>query len=350
MKKIFILAFVLTSFLACQKDIVRETPGVDNRGFVTDGDFDFVADSLAFLADDTDAEEQAQTDYQSEVASKMKIVQAITTDSLPIWNPSNPSKKQKFGKRQIINTDSVTRFTLRGYGFKAQSDTSRVEAIIAKTRDTLSKNCTIISWSDSVIVFNVPTLTVQSAITKQFSLKFKVWRSNDKVNKLAVSRVKSRSSISDVQAAAALAGNSSGGTSVSTSLDGPTADLTGAQAMTIINSMRAALGKSPIDSTVNNLEDLTSSLEVGDVLFSGDFNVIGGRQAPLAIVLAKTSSSSPTYTVWFSEPYSVGDRRISGKKPLKVGSDNSYYMILPFYSPNRFGGNPSDENIGSYKR
>ncbi len=134
-----------------------------------------------------------------ERASTFKIVQVLTADSLPVYKPDGSGKKQKYAKRQIVSTSARTRFTLIGYGFKSQiADTSKVVAYI---KGVEQPNVEIVSWSDTVVVVDFPVLTSELLINNTFSIKFKLWRANDKQGRTNVSRTKSKSCISDVKAA-----------------------------------------------------------------------------------------------------------------------------------------------------
>lgn len=152
-------------------------------------------DEIGYAVDD-DPEHSGELE---ERASTFKIVQVTTADSLPIYRTDGSGKKQKYAKRQIVYTSAKTRFTLRGYGFKAQvPDTSKVFAYI---KNVEQPNVEIVSWSDSVVVVDFPILTSDLLINNTFSIKFKLWRANEVSGRTNLSRVKSKSCISDVKAA-----------------------------------------------------------------------------------------------------------------------------------------------------
>lgn len=196
------LTFLFLSAVACKKDPehsgdkvhVVDSPRVLGVSDELDN-FDYAADEAAFLVDDTEGDYDPENSYIEDSATPMKIMYVTSSDSLPYWKPGSTTKKQKYGRRQTVFSCKENEFTITGYGFKAQSDTSRVEAMITKTHDTLSHACTIVSWSDTEIKLKFPQLTIAAYTSAPFSLKFKVFRSNDKLNKLPVSRTKSRGCI-----------------------------------------------------------------------------------------------------------------------------------------------------------
>lgn len=196
MKHLSLLIFLIAiSFCACRKDIPTK-PCINNSNPFTSiiDDFDYAADEAQFLADDTEGDDDTENAYSPEGATPMKITGAYCIDSIAPLNSTG--KKNKNAKRALFYSCKKTKFTLSGYGFKSQSDTSRVIPIITKTKDTLH-DATILTWSDNKITIEVNNLdATKYPIDTKISLKFKVFRSNDKLNKAAVSRVKSRAAIS----------------------------------------------------------------------------------------------------------------------------------------------------------
>ena len=334
---LFSLLIVLACLLsACRKDISnRDNLPADTQISLTDN-FDFAADEAQYLIDDTEGDNDAENSYIADAATPMKIQGVFATDSLPILNPVT-GKKQKYAKRQIVNTTAVTRFTLKGYGFKAQSDTSAIQAIIAKTKDTLSFACQIISWSDTEIVLNLPTLTVQSAIDKYFSLKLKVFRSNDKENKLAVSRTKSRACISRT-GAETVSGGSPNCTGI-TSLD---------SALLYRTNTLGFGGFSQVHKLMNST---TLPLQVGDIVFETpgeNFTFFGKDIAGVVTavhnstdvqvqVYAKKSCTEPTAFPSFYKsvrytliPTAAGNPN-KKLKAINLDQDNTYYRLNSNY-------------------
>ena len=292
--------FILILFSAsCQKDMVHSS---NDQSTPTDA-FDYVADEAAFCVDETEGDDE--NDYNSDIATPMKVTEVIGSDSLPIINPAT-QKKQKYARRQILSTNGKSRFMIRGYGFKAQSDTSKVIATI-KT-DTLGI-CNIISWSNTQIVVDVPKLEFQTHIDKQFSLKFRVYRSNDKLNKLPVSRVKSRACISDVQA------------NVRVGLWKP---LETSAAWAFINQKRIELGKPPFPLPVANgsggYMGQTHQFQVGSVLVPEDFYAYGGP----AIIIQVVSNG----TFYTKEPWINPDTVFVRQKTWKTGSPGYWVLRL----------------------
>lgn len=198
MKATYIVLLIIISCLliSCRKDVnnpTNQTPVVSQVDV-----FDYAADEAQFLIDDTEGDEDAENGYIQDGATPMKITAIYCYDSIALTDPLT-GKAMKGAKRAKLSNSSNngTPLIIAGYGFKDVSDTSRVECIIAKTKDTLSKNCYIKSWSDTKIEVSVPRLDVSKYPSDAYiSLKLKVFRSNDKLNKKEVSRVKSRASIS----------------------------------------------------------------------------------------------------------------------------------------------------------
>ena len=131
----------LLAFSACQKEPTTQTEATQN-----------VEDFDGYDASDPDeigyAVDSDTPEIEDRAASPFKIVQVITTDSLPIYRPDGSGKKQKYGKRQIVYTDKKTRFYLKGYGFKSQNDSSNVKAYI---KNVEQPSVEVVSWSDTWI-------------------------------------------------------------------------------------------------------------------------------------------------------------------------------------------------------
>lgn len=95
-----------------------------------------------------------------------------------------------------MSTVTDTRFYIRGFGFKAETDSSNVFITVKNVEiDGLLK-----SWSDTLIVVDIAKLENPLYINNTFSIKFKVQRANDKAGKANVTRVKSKTCISDIKA------------------------------------------------------------------------------------------------------------------------------------------------------
>lgn len=96
-------------------------------------------------------------------------------------------------------------FTLKGYGFGARNDTSKILALIKK--DTIGY-CNIITWADTMVVCDFPQLVNQNYITKVFSIKFKLFKRKPNITTKSTirieSRTKSKSCISNTMAESAL--------------------------------------------------------------------------------------------------------------------------------------------------
>jgi hypothetical protein len=199
----------------------------------------------------------AEPSQLEERASTFKIMQVITNDSLPIFRPDGSGKKQKYGKRQIVSTTAKTRFFLRGYGFKSQSDSSTVKAYI---KNVEQPNINIISWSDTLVTVDFPILTSQLLIEKTFSIKFKIFRANDKAGRTNTTRVRSKSCISSVQAATAIGGSVIVG---NTDLPLPTDSYINFR----INQYRISFGKSSFQNPSLVRYDSNYIPQVGDVLY-----------------------------------------------------------------------------------
>lgn len=264
MRTLFVvLSFAIISVIACKKE-TSDKLSVPAISSVTDNfeeDTNFDADEYS---DDEDS-------YQSEAATAMKVLYVTATDSLPYYSDIATLKRQKYGRRQVVSTTAKTRFTLRGYGFKARSDTSKVQCIIKK--DTLGY-AEIVSWADSNIVVNVPILVNAEAIAKQFSLKFKVFRSNDKLNKLPVSRVKSRASISSVQVAIVRAGTTGSGSGTGTGNGSSVVFMTAAASFDSIKAIRASFGFGGYPAGTWSVINSDYTPQKGDVLSAQNSDAI----------------------------------------------------------------------------
>lgn len=149
-------------------------------------------DEIGYYFDD----EKQDFELEERGASYFKIYAVTTADSLPIYR--SDGKKQKYAKRQIISTIDSTTFFIKGVGFKVRNDSSYIKAYIKNVQQ--GGNLKIESWTDTAITVKYPPLTDSLFIKKTFSIKFKVFRANDKAGKPNVSRVKSKSCISDFQA------------------------------------------------------------------------------------------------------------------------------------------------------
>ena len=134
-------------------------------------------------------------------ASTFKIHQVVATDSLPEFQVTNPAKKQKFGKRQIVSTTAKTRFWIRGIGFRVRTDSSNVKCYIKTVEQA---GIEIVSWDSNQVVVDFPILTSQLLIDNTFSIQFKIFRKNDNPLKANISRSRSRGCISRKKADAAI--------------------------------------------------------------------------------------------------------------------------------------------------
>lgn len=192
----------------------------------------------------------------TERASTFKISQVVGTDSLPVFQVANPTKKQKFGKRQIISTTAKTRFTIRGIGFGVRNDSSSVKCYIKKVEQS---GIDIVSWDSTQVVVDFPVLTSQLLIDNTFSIQFKLFVKNANPIKASVSRSRSRSCISSVKAASL---NSTGGSGYS-----PYCDST--IFVNYLYSVRKDIVTNCNKSIMNqNALDITSSYvpRVGDII------------------------------------------------------------------------------------
>lgn len=175
-------------FLACQKDkSIRDSSPSINQSSITD-DFDYAADSLQFIVDDNEGD----NDYIAEGTSPIKIESIASQNVMPSTNLYN-SSRAKYPRRSIISASQKNRFTLYGNGFLSQSDTSKVIAFI---KDDSIAICDIISWTDEQIVVDLPVSESLNSLST-FSLRFKVFRAN--ASKKIISNRKSRACISETK-------------------------------------------------------------------------------------------------------------------------------------------------------
>ena len=281
-------------------------------------------ESVEAQTDDADPDDPDEIGYAvesvepselDERASAFKIMQVITNDSLPIYRPDGSGKKQKYGKRQIVSTTAKTRFFLKGYGFKPQSDSSNVKAYI---KNVEQPNVDVISWSDTLVTVDFPILTSQLLIEKTFSIKFKIFRANDKAGRTNTTRVRSKSCISSVQALSALNGTSTVGNCT------PTTEI---QCRQLATAKLQELGKT---FPTSNLDTLTASYvpQIGDVILlrnagiNSDFNAYG--------VVITQKDQNNIFTVYcpifmLNSECSVSSNAYKGSE-LKTDSEGKYVI------------------------
>ncbi len=229
-----------------KKDASIETEWYNPEQSDNDADPDD-PDEIGYAVDIADPEQL------EERALAFKIMQVITTDSMPAFRTDGSGKKQKYGKRQIVSTTAKTRFFLRGYGFKPLSDSSRVKAYI---KNVEQPSLDIINWSDTLVTVDFPILTSPLLIEKTFSIKFKLFRANEKAGKPNISRSRSKSCISSVQAAATLNGTTTTGNCVPT---------TETQSRQLATAKLIELGKTFPTSAVATVT-ASYNPQIGDVL------------------------------------------------------------------------------------
>ena len=177
--KISLLIIICTLVYRCTK--TEYVPELQNED----------EDEIGWIGEDLTGEDL------TERASTFKISQVVAADSLPIFQVANPTKKQKFGKRQIVSTTAKTRFWIRGIGFGVRGDSSSVQCFIKKVRQ---ENPEIVSWDSTQVVVDLPVLTSDTLINNTFSIQFKLFKKNLKNGKPNISRSRSRSCISDKKA------------------------------------------------------------------------------------------------------------------------------------------------------
>jgi hypothetical protein len=146
-------------------------------------------------------EDELESNYteglETRSVSTFKIVSVITNDSLPVTN-ARTGEAQKYARRQIVSTKSPTRFFLEGYGFNDFD--SSLSYVTAEISDFEIVGLSVFSWSENLVIVDFPVLNYQPAVSKTFSIQFKIWRKNEILGRTNLSRSRVKPCISDVQA------------------------------------------------------------------------------------------------------------------------------------------------------
>ncbi len=187
MKKIFIglSALILISLVACKKDALSNLQSQTESDIYDQNDD---PDELIY---------NEPFELEERASNPLRINTVVSLDSLPIFQSGQTVKRQKYYRRHVVSTTDETRFIIKGVGFGSEDGTSNVECFIKGIEQDEPQ---IISWSDTLIVVDIEPLDYVPAISKTFSIKFKVWRDNPVTGKVDFSRSRSKSCISDQQA------------------------------------------------------------------------------------------------------------------------------------------------------